>query len=508
MQKNNENAKKIKDILDETGPGFCLAKWTQVTMHLGSGLNHSCHHPKVHKVSPQEIKDNPSALHNSKYKKEQRKAMLKGERPAECDYCWRIEDNTKQFSDRVYKSIEPWSLVDLEQIKKMTGSEDVFPRYVEVSFSNVCNFKCSYCGPDFSSKWVKEAKEHGAIKLPSGIEFNGLGEKQYLQREENPYVNAFWKWFPEAVKHMHTFRITGGEPLMSKHTMRVVDQLLKNPQPDLEFSINTNGNPPDSIFEELTHKVQQLLDNKCIKKFTLFTSAESVGKQAEFSRTGMDWDVFVRNIRYFLNNTKDTQVIFMCAFNILSLPTFKNFLEYVFDLKVQYNKNKTNAWLEEVGFYRGGDLRARDKLDNDVRVGIDIPYLRHPNFLDCQILTHQLAEDFLLPAIDYMYSHKVTHDWTGNQGFEPWECQKFRRVVVDVLTTLGKRTNSGLQDHPDIATKRADFYAWAKQYDERRGLNLLEYIPEFEDFLEVCRKEGEKLSQNIGGQYVDWFEKK
>ena len=76
---------KVKDSLDSVGKGMCLAKWTQVTLQLQSGHNHSCHHPQTHKISEQEIKRNPSALHNTRYKKLRRKEMLEGERPSECD---------------------------------------------------------------------------------------------------------------------------------------------------------------------------------------------------------------------------------------------------------------------------------------------------------------------------------------------------------------------------------------------------------------------------------------
>jgi len=40
--------KKVKEKLNQVGCGFCLAKWTQVTIHLGSGLNHSCHHVRTY----------------------------------------------------------------------------------------------------------------------------------------------------------------------------------------------------------------------------------------------------------------------------------------------------------------------------------------------------------------------------------------------------------------------------------------------------------------------------
>ena len=41
---NLDSLPQVKKELDAVGCGFCLAKWTQVTMHLGSGITHSCHH--------------------------------------------------------------------------------------------------------------------------------------------------------------------------------------------------------------------------------------------------------------------------------------------------------------------------------------------------------------------------------------------------------------------------------------------------------------------------------
>ena len=63
---------KTKDKLDSVGCGFCLAKWTQVTIHLSAGLTHSCHHPVQHKIPLSELKRNPSALHNTQFKKEKK----------------------------------------------------------------------------------------------------------------------------------------------------------------------------------------------------------------------------------------------------------------------------------------------------------------------------------------------------------------------------------------------------------------------------------------------------
>ena len=86
---------RIKDIQirveNEATPTFCLAKWHHTTIYLQTGETHSCYHPAPHSIPLSEIKDNPSALHNTNEKKNQRIAMLNGEKPSGCDYCWNIE---------------------------------------------------------------------------------------------------------------------------------------------------------------------------------------------------------------------------------------------------------------------------------------------------------------------------------------------------------------------------------------------------------------------------------
>ena len=95
------NFNLTKDKLNGVGCGFCLAKWTQVTMHLHNGTTHSCHHPEPHKVSLEELSRNPTALHNSKIKKLARKEMLEN----------------KQRKERVSQKVEKPSIKSEEMLK-------------------------------------------------------------------------------------------------------------------------------------------------------------------------------------------------------------------------------------------------------------------------------------------------------------------------------------------------------------------------------------------------------
>ena len=446
---------EVKQKLDKVGCGFCLAKWTQVTIHLGTGINHSCHHVRAHRIDLNELAKNPNALHNTGFKKNVRKQMLNNERPNECDYCWRIEDNTDKFSDRVYKSADEFSWSDYDAISNFKGDEDFYPRYVEISFSNVCNFKCAYCGPAFSIKWTEEVKQNGPYDLNTWS-YNMIdpNETPIPEREDNPYIEAFWKWFPEAVKHMHTFRITGGEPLLSKHTQRVIDYLIENPQPQLQFAINSNACPPKDLWVKFTKSIKKLEDSNAIKEFCLYTSAESTGPQAEYSRFGMDWNLFTDNIEYFARNTS-SKISFMSAFNIYSLPTFKSFLVYILYLKSTY-----------FGRHKGNQ-----------RILIDIPYVRNPSFLDVKIANEQVVDDYLKPALTFMKQN------TDHHGFKEVETAKLERIVSDVEHRLTNKDDFWKEQQE--AQKM--FFMFTKQYDKRRDINFVKIFPEYEQFLEICK---------------------
>lgn len=432
-----DNLQFLKDKLDSKGPGFCLAKWTQVTTHLGSGITHSCHHVGAHKIKLDELEKDPGALHNTEFKKERRREMLNGERPVECDYCWRIEDNSDHFSDRVTKSISSWSLPYLEEIINSDGTEDIYPKYVEVSFSNVCNFKCAYCGPAFSSKWTEEVKQKGTYKFidykGNNREFGFINpdEVQYLEKEHNPYIEAFWKWFPEAVKHMHDFRITGGEPLLSKHTSKVIDYLLENPQPNLKFAINTNACPPGNIWKIFTKKLNLLLDTNSVKEITIFTSAEAKGDQNDYIRFGMDYNLWLNNLRKLLKRCRKVRLSIMCAVNVLSVTSL-----YLMIPDINKLRNSTGA-----------------------DISMDFAYVRNPKFLDMRIAPRKLLDYYVLKATDEIPIDRIV------------ENIKLKRIY-DSICEL-----QDISDPKELELTRYNFVQYITEYDKRRGTNFETTFP-------------------------------
>jgi organic radical activating enzyme len=280
--------KNVKNELDQISPTICLAKWLYVQIHLPSGLTQSCYHPPAHHIPLEELKKNPSALHNTKFKINERKQMAQGKQPPGCEYCWKIENlkNSKQISDRLYRSSENWAFENYDYVTDNDHDFDVSPAYLEVNFSYACNQKCIYCSPHLSSTWYKEIKEFGAFNLLakkynderctevkpynhndlSGLEETGklpfeIRKGGKLKKTENPYVQAFWKWFPEIYNDLYHLRMTGGEPLMHQDTYKVLNYVIENPSPELQLGITTNLCPSDKKTFVKFLKILKQLDN-------------------------------------------------------------------------------------------------------------------------------------------------------------------------------------------------------------------------------------------------------
>ncbi len=451
------DSKQIREKINKVSPSFCLAKWYQVTIHLQNGQTHSCHHPESHKVELRELKENPSALHNTIYKKHQRHLMLKGERPSECDYCWRIEDAHKDnISDRTIKSSEDWALPFLKEAQTKPWDYNFNPRYVEVSFGHGCNFKCVYCAPHISSSVMAEYQKHGHYKELPYFEIDNLkkiGLYPISKDDFNPYVEAFWNWWPDLVKDLLYFRITGGEPLLNQNTFRFLEYIDQNSMPNLTFSVNSNLGINDTQYDRFLNLMNNILKEKKVKNFDFFTSIDTYGKQAEYIREGLNYESYMKNVRKFLEVLPiDTKLIFMCTYNALSVPHFRNFLEDVNKLKAEF----------------------RD-INNHPRVFMDMSYLRHPSFLSLSVLTSDYW-DIIQSDLEFMI--KGTYQNMGEGWlYTEYEVSKLERIL---------KWAQSIEESTERRKDRKDFYSFIQEVDKRRGKNFIETFPSMKPLYQVC----------------------
>ena len=313
---NESHLEYKKRVLDTKSNSFCGAKWYYATIWLYSGMTTSCHHPLPHLVSVDEVSKNYKSLSNTPQKKLERTMMQKGERPTGCDYCWRVEDlGPEQVSDRVYKSIL-YNDKDLQIAYEDTEQKDFNLKYLELSFDRTCNFSCSYCNPSFSSSWVKDIKTHGPYTNLGQDANNHYGHQHNnikIDEEDNPYIDAFFKWWESDLhKTLTHLRLTGGEPLMSKHTWKLLEWFNEKDS-DIYFAINSNLGCKPEIIERLLQYTSKL------KNFHVYTSNESVNYTAEYIRDGLDWNLWQKNCETLIESKILAGFHSMCTINAVSI---------------------------------------------------------------------------------------------------------------------------------------------------------------------------------------------
>lgn len=446
---------QIQDITDKISPTFCLAKWHHTTIYLQSGETHSCYHPAPHTIPLHEIAINPSALHNTSQKKSERLEMLVGGKPKGCQYCWNIEALGEDYiSDRKERNASIYTPERLAEVEAEGPDFNVNPEYIEISFGNECNFKCGYCHPKASSAYYKEIKEFGPYPVKNhGFGIEGL---TIYEEETNPYVKAWWQWWPTVSKTLNILRITGGEPLLQQSTWRLFDELEKNPRPNLELNINSNLGVKPVLIDRLAEKIRLLKDNKCIKSFQLFTSVDTWGAQAEYIRTGLDLSIWERNLERIVTETH-SPVSLMITFNILSVPNFKQLLIKILEWRSKYEQYKDP-----------GQERFRN-------IRFDVPYLKEPLQYDINLLP---KDNFMPYMVDILRFTEQNMQDLDKTKFSVLELEKIRRLVKYMETTEYSAER--------IAEGRKDFAKWFAEYDRRRGTDFLSTFPELAQFYKDC----------------------
>lgn len=438
---NNETALEYKRrVIDIKSDSFCGAKWYNATIWLGSGMTTSCHHPLPHKVEVADVQTNPRALHNTPKKKEERRQMQVGERPPGCEYCWKIEDaSPDNISDRFYKTVL-YDDKDLEYAFNLPSDSDVNLQTLEISFDRTCQFACSYCNPAFSSTWVRDIKNNGPyVNLVSDgrnhFTHPHNSSQLYTFGEENPYITAFFNWWESDLhKSLKELRITGGEPLMSGYTWKLLDWYTSNDnKSSTKLAINSNLGFEESRLREFLDKVDG------IPHLEIYTSNESVGAQAEYIRDGLDYNQWLKNLELLVRNKTIKGVHVMCTINALCLDSLPDFLTKLLEFKSNFGKDSINFTLN---------------------------ILRFPSFQSALVLPDDIKSKYkgrLQRWLDI---------WQNHTGLHEHEIAHVKRLINYL-----DRVETPHSEAFELSKLRMDFKNFYHQYDQRRGKDFAVSFP-------------------------------
>ena len=164
------------------------------------------------------------------------------------------------ISDRVFY------LKELKDVDKTTydrvGNFDLHT--IDVRWTNLCNFACVYCGPQFSSKWASELNINQDVPT----------EEQRAKFKDYIFKHA------GQLKHVY---LAGGEPLLMKENLDLLRQL----NPDVNLRINTNLSKVNTgVFEAVCQ----------FKNVHWTVSIETMEDEFEYIRFGGKWADFLDNL--------------------------------------------------------------------------------------------------------------------------------------------------------------------------------------------------------------------
>jgi len=432
-----------QQVLDTKSVSFCAAKWYNATIWLGSGQTTSCHHPPAHKIDLSALDENPSAIHNTVEKKIDRLNMQLGNRPKGCEYCLKIEDMGRDaVSDRVYKS-KIYPIEALNEAYQTPHQEDVNLRTLEIAFDRTCQFACSYCNPAFSSTWVRDIQRNGPYERLVSDGRNHFthdhpSSQLYRFGEVNPYSEAFFKWWETDLhKTLQELRITGGEPLMSGETWKLLDWFKTNKGlSTTRLAINSN------LGQEVG--LDRLLDSVEGLTVDIYTSQESVYNQAEYIRDGLDYTAWTENVLKLLDSDRIRAVHCMATINALCLDSLPNLLYQLLEFKQMYGRERVSFTLNILRF----------------------PSFQSPLVLPDNLRTHY--KDRLQDFLDrnrrniFMHEHELNH----------------LQRLIDYLDVV-KTPHSDAFDMPKLHNDFKQFYT---QYGQRRNKNFTETFPALADW--------------------------
>jgi organic radical activating enzyme len=329
---------------------------------------------------------------------------------------------------------------------------------LEISFERTCNFSCSYCNPAFSTAWVRDIKKFGPYR---NIVSDGRGhfidtapwaENAAEKDDDNPYIQAFWKWWNSSLSdNLEEIRITGGEPLMAPSVWKLFDWFKANPTKGakMRYAVNSNLVPKKALLDKLIEMSHH------VPHFEIYTSNESVGAHSEYIRDGMEYQQWLDNIERLIVEGNVERLHCMMTINSLCLASITEFMDDMLAIKRKHGAQ----WC-----------------------AMSLNILRFPSFQACAILPEEIKHKYKL-KLEEWYNKQVEANEVDSKGwqiFNDWERAQTLRLVdyLDVVKTPHKNT----AETPKLYNDFKNFYL---QYDVRRGKDFRTTFPkEFVDFLD------------------------
>ena len=256
---------------------FCMMPW--IHMHIWpNGAVYPCCLANSDKEFGNTHQSTIGEIINSQEFKSLRNNMLENKPSAACTRCYELERTAGVHTLRK-QSLLAFSqhLDEALASTEADGSVSKFKMaYMDIRFSNLCNFKCRTCGPIFSSAWQEEENK-SAGKNEKTIPLSLLSKE------------SFWSDIEPHLNEVEEVYFAGGESLISPEHYKILDHWIQHGKTDVRLRYTTN-------FSHFRFKSKDLLEYWAqFKDVRVAASLDAEGARGEYLRKGTNWETIVRN---------------------------------------------------------------------------------------------------------------------------------------------------------------------------------------------------------------------
>lgn len=275
--------------------------------------------------------------------KDMRQKMLDDKPVRSCHNCYELEAGKMGSMRQRMNSLFSHHADLLGKTEPDGAFQDIEMKYLDIRFSNLCNFKCRGCSPFCSSQWFDDYKELWGQNINDQKLVN-LHDKAPMQKAE----------LDEYLETLEIAYFAGGEPLMMDEHYYCLEKLIELGK-DIPIHYNSN-------LSVLKFKKYDLLELwKKFSKIDLNISLDDIEARGEYFRHGLNWEKFQKNLLLVKKEIPYARFQITCTitlFNIHRIPEIhQKFMEL--DLIDEYGF--TLNPLQDPLYYRTQALPKADK---------------------------------------------------------------------------------------------------------------------------------------------------
>lgn len=339
----------------------------------------------------------------------------------------------KQF-DKTFCASPHWDW--FEQSANSNGYTSNMPVDFQIDLGNTCNSACIMCIPLYSSRLVGD---YSKLQKIEPVLFNSRIPKGNWT-DDPASVDKFVNELAEIpnIKYLH---FLGGETLYLKSFYDICNRLIKlGLAKDISIGTTTNC----TVF---TPELEHILSS--FKHAHLGLSIESLHPINDYVRWPSNISTVEKNIKSFINlrNSTDLHLSLRITPSNLSVYHIDTLFEYM--------------------------------LDNSITAE-SCNLLTNPSCLRLELLPKDIL-DAVVAKIDKViekYNIVDSNNSTINRRNDVIREQVINEVIVEYRNTL-----KNLQIPDNIEEERYNLVKFIKAFESIRNNNILDYLPEYEEFL-------------------------